>query len=214
MEGLRFPGVRYSTHLHRIVVPDALYVGPDNHVYLSFDDGPHPGATPLALDILKEHNIRASFFCVGTKVEAHPKVAQRVIEEGHTIGNHGYTHRRLMFQREDLIDLEVERGDNAIDMVCGVIPTLFRPPFGAFGPTLLKILRRRKRRMALWSLDSKDFVSDDVEAFVESTDRLIEPGTIVLLHDSELTERRIEHHLPPLLDRLLQRGLTFAALPS
>jgi peptidoglycan/xylan/chitin deacetylase (PgdA/CDA1 family) len=214
VEGLRFPGVRYSTHLHRIVVPDALYVGPENHVYLTFDDGPHPAATPAVLQALRERGIRATFFVVGQNVERQQELASRIVSDGHTLGSHGHTHRRLMFQRPDLIGPEIARSDEAIEAVSGKIPILFRPPYGAFGPTLLKILRQRKKQLALWSLDTRDFTARDPDAFVAETYRLVEPGAIVLMHDNEDTAGRIGRMLPPLLDRLLERHLTFAALPT
>lgn len=214
MEGLRFPGVRYSTHLHRIVVPDALYVGPERHVYLTFDDGPHSSATPAVLAILNERGILATFFVLGSHVEARPDLAARIVEAGHSVGSHGYTHRRLMFQKPDLISGEVDRSDDVIRSVCGKAPALFRPPYGAFGPTLLKVLRQRNKRLALWSLDTRDFTVRDPETFVANTYRLVEPGAIVLLHDSPETANHIERTLPPLLDRLLERRLTFASLPT
>jgi len=170
------------------LLPDRLVIthGPrrGNAIYLSFDDGPHPEHTPRLLDLLARHGARASFFLVGKRVERHPQLVQRIVDEGHMLGNHSFTHP--LFDRLSLkqqLD-EVDRTDQALACFDGRAWHSFRPPRGCMPPALLFNFARRRRGMAYWSYDSLDY-RQLPPADIAGGMRARPPvdGDIVLMHD-------------------------------
>jgi peptidoglycan-N-acetylglucosamine deacetylase len=170
------------------LLPDALVLtrGPrhGDAVYLSFDDGPHPEHTPRLLDLLAAHGSRASFFLVGQRIEQHPQLVERIVAEGHTLGNHSYSHPlfNVLNLHQQLV--EIERTDRLLQTFDGHARHRFRPPHGSLSLPLLLHFARHGRGMAYWSYNSLDYQP-------RSTDELVrhlrnEPpraGDIILLHD-------------------------------
>src|SRR3974377_101343 len=111
----------------------ALLRGPtrDGNVALTFDDGPSSPYTGQILEILRERGVTATFFLCGRNVECHPEIARRIVAEGHTIGNHTYSHPFPYFRRRSFFAAEIDRAQNAIERAAGQRPKIFRPPFGA-----------------------------------------------------------------------------------
>ena len=154
-------------------------------VHLTFDDGPHPDATPRILDLLAEHGATASFFVVGQNVDAHPQIVERTLAEGHVVGSHGYLHSHAW---------RTSPWDTAHDLAQGrtVLAGLgggelgsqwFRPPFGKLNYGSLRFL---SPRTAWWTVDPFDYecaTGDEVLAGVEGR---LSPGAVVLLHDGRL----------------------------
>ena len=180
--------------------------------YLSFDDGPEPGHTPRLLDTLAKHGVKASFFLVGEKIEQHPEIVQRIVAEGHMIGNHSYSHWsfRNMTGRKQLD--EVYRTDALLRLFDNRPHHRMRPPHGYVGAQLLMHFARRKRSLVYWSYDSLDYQDRPVAALI---DRLRSdppaPGDIVLMHDDS---DKAAEALDVLLPEWLGRGFRFDALPG
>ena len=153
-------------------------------VALTFDDGPDPRYTPQVLDILKSHGVKATFFLVGRHVEQYPGIARRIAEEGHSIGNHSYSHLNMILLSRNRAISEIERSEAAILKATGERPYLFRPPRGLGGPSVIELLRERKYTMVLWSLSSRDWIEPSYREIVSTVLRNVKNGDIILFHDS------------------------------
>jgi peptidoglycan/xylan/chitin deacetylase (PgdA/CDA1 family) len=180
--------------------------------YLSFDDGPDPAHTPRLLDTLARHGVKASFFLVGEKIEQHPDIVRRIVDEGHMIGNHSYSHwsfSNMTLARQ--ID-EVHRTDALLRLFDDRPHHRMRPPHGYVGAPLLAHFVRHRRSFVYWSYDSLDYQDRPVEALVARL-RGDPPaaGDIVLMHDDS---DKAADALDVLLPEWLGQGMRFAALPG
>jgi peptidoglycan/xylan/chitin deacetylase (PgdA/CDA1 family) len=172
---------------------------PDRTVALTFDDGPHPDYTPKILDILARHGVQAAFFVIGSKAEAHPEIVRRMVEEGHIVGNHTYSHswHFPLLGTGKMAD-ELRRSDDAIEQATGTRPSLFRPPFGVTNPAIARAVNKGYI-VAGWDVRSLDTASKRPRTKVfERVRRRLRPGSVVLLHDDreggdELLEMILAH---------------------
>ena len=188
-------------------------------VALTFDDGPNPEYTPLILDTLKAKGIHATFFLVGEEVERYPDLARRIVEEGHEVGSHTYSHRNMMGLQADLVRQEIIRAEDAITRACGEPPRLFRPPRGLYDGRLVEQLRERRYALALWSISSMDWAETSEASMVHRLSRIVRNGDVVLFHDSggiiaNDGGSRINtvRALPHVIDRLRDRGFAFVTV--
>lgn len=180
-------------------------------IYLTFDDGPDPAYTPKLLQILKNQNVSATFFLIGSRVERHPELVRRMVSDGHLVGNHSYSHLRMVFRPKCFLESEITKTNRAIKKAAGQNPCLFRPPYGRFGIGVLALCKKQCLRLALWNLMSYDYKqSVSAESILQRIDRRITNGRIILLHDSEKTVTI----LPELIRRLKNRGFHFMTLDS
>ena len=180
-------------------------------LYLTFDDGPDPHYTPALLDLLRQHQVRATFFLIGAKVESHPQLVQRMLAEGHRLGNHSYSHPN--FNRLSLAGkmTEIDRTDRLLEGFDGIRHHGVRPPSGAFSVALTLHLARQRRRLMYWSYDSLDYQRLPPQELVERM-RAKPPraGDIVLMHDDNDCCTRM---LETLLSEWRAAGFRFDALP-
>jgi peptidoglycan/xylan/chitin deacetylase (PgdA/CDA1 family) len=174
-----------------------------NKVYLTFDDGPHPENTPKILDTLSVYNAKATFFVQGEHVLRYPTVARRIVEEGHTIAGHSWSHQRLPLLDFRSAWSEYKQTQQAIFDVTGVETTLYRPPYGWVTIPMLLYAALGSMKLVLWSVDTDDDRSRSVKVILTRT-RLVSGGDIVLCHDdnSEILEA-----LPKVLQEWRERGL-------
>jgi peptidoglycan/xylan/chitin deacetylase (PgdA/CDA1 family) len=151
---------------------------------LTFDDGPDSKVTPVVLEILKKHNIKAAFFCIGEKMAKDPELVKRISEEGHIIGNHSYTHHFFfdLFGKKKMTE-EIFGTESVIRDITGKENKLFRPPYGVINPTLVSILKSNDYRVVGWSLRSKDTVIKDNNKLMKRLRDGLKEGDIVLFHD-------------------------------
>jgi peptidoglycan/xylan/chitin deacetylase (PgdA/CDA1 family) len=200
---IRQPGMPFPA---RIIYPDALFriSGADNRLFLTFDDGPDPESTPRVLDILKAHKVAATFFCTGSKVLASPMLFARIAAEGHTAGNHGYSHLNgfKTSVREYCSDIMKGR-----EITCS---SLFRPPYGQIRLRQYKILERTMR-MVFWDVMPYDFDRRILpETSLSILMRKVRSGSLIVLHDTA-TSNALKF-----LDRFiissLERGYGFGVL--
>jgi peptidoglycan/xylan/chitin deacetylase (PgdA/CDA1 family) len=184
----------------------------DSTCYLSFDDGPEPEHTPKLLDVLARHGVKASFFLVGEKIEQYPEIVQRIVGEGHMIGNHSYSHWsfRNMNLRKQLD--EVYRTDALLRLFDDRPHHRMRPPHGYIGAQLLMHFARRRRSFVYWSYDSLDYQDKPIDWLI---DRLRNDppaaGDIVLMHDDS---DKAADALDAVLPEWLAQGMRFDALPG
>lgn len=167
--------------------PDIYRVGDrtSNKVALTFDDGPSGEFTPAILDILKEYEVPATFFMVGSHVEKYPEIAQRIVEEGHTIGNHTQNHRNLPTLSTVELQKEVMEATAVIAEVTGVYPSFVRPPRGMYDDRFRRLAKLLGQEIVLWSISTRDWRFGVTASYIE---RLVETkvrgGDIILFHDS------------------------------
>lgn len=188
-------------------------------VALTFDDGPDPAYTPQILDILREKDVRATFFMVGRHVEAYPEIARRIVAEGHDIGNHTYTHRSLVPLGPERTGYEIERAEEAITAVTGGRSYLLRPPRGLYSASAMEESRKGQYTMVLWSLSPRDWAGATATDIVRSVLAHTKNGEIILLHDSGSLisasggdRRNTVKALPEIIDGLRARGYEFVTM--
>lgn len=156
----------------------------NKEVALTFDDGPTE-FTPKFLDILKENNIKATFFCIGKQIEKYPEVFQRIIKEGHTIGNHTYSHsNNTGFLSTSKMIGEIEKCDEVLLKIGDLKTDLYRPPFGVTNPNIAKAIKKTHKKSIGWNVRSLDTVIEDEKKIYQRVTKGIKKGSIILLHDT------------------------------
>jgi peptidoglycan-N-acetylglucosamine deacetylase len=158
----------------------------EKKIALTFDDGPHP-ITPQILSLLKKNKAQATFFCIGKNIEKYPDILKRTVNEGHTIGNHSYSHSNFFdFFRKTKIVQELRDTDRIIAKVINKKATLFRPPYGVTNPAIRGALGETKHKVIGWNIRSMDGMIRNEKIVFNRIKRRISPGSIVLLHDTSL----------------------------
>ena len=181
-------------------------------LYLTFDDGPNPDHTPALLELLGQHGAKATFFLIGREAERHPRLVQRIVEEGHALGNHSYTHPQFHALSHQEQWREVERADRVLSAFDGRRDHGFRPPRGVFSPRLALRFAANRRKLLYWSYDTLDYQGREPSELAQRL-RALPPraGDVMLMHDDSACSRQL---LEQLLPEWKQRGFTFPALPA
>lgn len=167
-------------------------------VFITFDDGPNPDITPFVLDLLKKYHWKATFFCVGENVKKHPELLRRILNEGHTVGNHTMKHLNSIKTQNELYLKSFREFED-------IYPTeLFRPPYGRIKPSVAKEIAKT-HQIIMWSWLSYDYDLSVSNERILAEAKRIKPGEILVLHDNaKITERQKE--LLPQLFKLLQEA--------
>lgn len=197
---------------------DALYVGDTNQkeIYITFDAGFENGNTERILDALKKHGVKATFFLVGNYFETQPELVKRMAEEGHTIGNHTYSHPD-MSKISDIQSFQTELQKNEAlyrDILGSEMPKLYRPSQGKFCEENLKMAQQLGYSTVFWSLAYVDWYVDDQPTPEQAFSKLlprIHPGAVVLLHSTSSTNAEI---LDELLTKWEETGYSFGDLEA
>ncbi len=181
-------------------------------VYLTFDDGPVPGATDFVLAQLEQRNMKATFFMVGENVDKNPKLAQQVIQKGHQIGNHTQHHLHgFKVTTADYLE-NTELCQETIKLHLGIYPTLFRPPYGQIKPSQWSKLGK-DFTIVMWDVLSGDFdLKQSAETCLKETCKHTKNGSIVIFHDQQNTAKVIKQVLPDYLDFISAEGYTTKTL--
>jgi len=188
----------------------------ENKIYLTFDDGPIPNVTEWVLDILKSENIKATFFCIGDNIKKHPKIFERIKNEGHSIGNHTFNHLNgWQTSSSNYIEnfkkcsevLDSARTDNKQQTTNN---RLFRPPYGKISPFQAKEILNNNYKIIMWDILSYDFdtkISPQkcLSNVIENT----ESGSIIVFHDSLKAEQNLRYALPKAIKNLKEKGFEF-----
>jgi peptidoglycan/xylan/chitin deacetylase (PgdA/CDA1 family) len=181
-------------------------------VALTFDDGPWPGQTNRILHILKQYNVRASFFMLGYLSKRNSALARQVADEGHLVGNHTIGHRTLTRLTTAAVDDQIERGEVAIAKSTGVTPAWFRPPGGHISAGVWSRVNHANLRVALWDVDPQDWRSPTPNQIAHNVVVNTRPGSIVLLHDGGGNRESTIRALPIIIRSLQSRGYKFVTL--
>lgn len=177
-----------------------------NEIYLTFDDGPHPTATPFVLDCLKQFNARATFFCIGKNVKQHPDIYRRIIDEGHAVGNHTYNHLNGWKTSGEAYIKDVTAAQKLITS------DLFRPPYGRISRAQVQQLKPTFN-FIMWDVLSADFdINLPGEKCYQNVVANTKPGSIIVFHDSEKAFPRLEYALPRALRFFEEKKLVMKAI--
>jgi peptidoglycan/xylan/chitin deacetylase (PgdA/CDA1 family) len=175
-------------------------------LFLTFDDGPIPEVTPTVLSLLKKYNAKATFFCIGDNVNRHPDIFNRLINEGHIIGNHTFNHLNGWKTKTDSYIQNIEKCHALIKN------NLFRPPYGKITPTQYSILKKGYS-IIMWDVLSGDWKSEmSAEDCFENVKRKSKPGSIIVFHDSLKAEKRMLAALEKTLEYFSKKGFRFQSL--
>jgi len=167
-----------------------------NHVYLTFDDGPTPGVTTWVLDTLRQYEAKGTFFCLGKNVEKHQDIYKQIIEEGHAVGNHTYSHLKGWQMDNTEYFNDIELAGNFISS------SLFRPPYGRFKTSQIKYLSDNYQ-IVMWDILSQDYSPTvSPEKVLTNVLENVRGGSIVVFHDSVKAEPNLTFVLPRVLDSL------------
>lgn len=185
----------------------------ESEVFITFDDGPHPTITPWVINQLKNYNAKATFFCIGNNVEKNPEVFQQILQHGHSVGNHTYSHLNGFKTSDEEYMNDVQKAEQFIST------TLFRPPYGkltGFKAQLISKLQRKvPYKIVMWDVLSGDF--DEQLTAKECTENVLlhtDKGSIIVFHDSEKAFPRLKETLPIVLQTLHNRGFVFSSLQN
>jgi peptidoglycan/xylan/chitin deacetylase (PgdA/CDA1 family) len=156
-----------------------------NQISITFDDGPNPEFTPKVLDLLKNYQAKATFFCIGLNIENHPELFKRIISEGHTVGNHTYSHNNMFgfFNTKQVIE-ELKQTNNLALKITGLNLNLYRPAFGVTNPRIKKALKATKLQAIGWNKRSLDTTNLSKETVLKRASKNLKKGDVILLHDA------------------------------
>jgi len=195
-----------TTKLIRFLYPNYLIweiPNDDNALFLTFDDGPTPGVTEKVLDLLKMYDAKATFFCLGKQVIAHPEIYQRIIDEGHAVGNHSIQHIKRHYYNSKSFLEEIRDASKLVDS------KLFRPPYGQIKPNQVRLLKDQFK-IIMWSVLSGDFDSNlTKEECLTTVLRHSKSGSVIVFHDSLKAEERMLYTLSSALEIFTKKGFQF-----
>lgn len=187
-------------------------------IALTFDDGPDSRFSNDVLDVLKQYNVPATFFLLGSKAVANPEIVKRMQNEGHVIGNHTYAHPNLVEEADlETLESEVTRTEDALNEIIGYRTKLFRPPYGFLYNELVEKLGDMNYYVIGWSVDSLDWQEDTPEDITSKVVDNIQPGSIILMHDgAESSGDRTNTilSLQQIIPKLQEQGYEFVTVPD
>ena len=194
--------------------------GGDSRVALTFDDGPDPNYTPQILEILHRYQVKACFFVVGAKVLAYPELTRQILEEGHTIGNHGFRHKAIWLLGPSATRRDISDTNLAIEKLTGQMTVFYRPGWGLFNLSSIRYCWLKDMKIILWTYWSWDWIKKATpESICRNVLHNIKDGTIIILHDNDSAPGaarggpvRMIEALPHILEGIEQKGLQVATL--
>jgi peptidoglycan-N-acetylglucosamine deacetylase len=185
-------------------------------IYLTFDDGPDPDWTPQILDLLAQAQMQATFFAIGRQVQRTPQLARRILEAGHALGNHTYSHKHPWLLTPAAARSEVRDGATAVSDATGQAARWFRPPHGRRRGCMTDEAQRQGERVVMWDISAVDWGPFGARTQIEKRLERVRANDIVLMHDGRNRRNRPDQllqALPAFLDGLLQRQLRSRSLP-
>lgn len=199
----------------------------ENKIYLTFDDGPTPEVTEWVLNLLKQHNIKATFFCIGKNICENPAIFEKVITENHAIGNHTFNHvngwqtsteeylKNIYLCEEVLQYPEVlDHNDCSLkSVICNLETKIFRPPYGKITPSQSRKLRKLGYKIIMWDILTADFdTSISPEKCFKNATEKSKNGSIIVFHDSKKAFKNIKYALPKAIEYYKSKGFLFETL--
>lgn len=195
--------------------PDFLWDLPDagNAVALTFDDGPVPDVTPWVLDLLARHDIKATFFCIGDNIRKHPEIFRRILEEGHSVGNHTFHHLNGWKTDFSTYVEDTKACDAEIEKHLAHGTRLFRPPYGKISGKQKKSVLSQGKDIVMWDILTVDYDPDITpERCLRNATEKAQPGSILIFHDSVKAWKNLEYALPRTIEVLKEKRFGFRKL--
>ena len=176
-----------------------------NNIWLTFDDGPHPEVTPFILNVLKEEQVKATFFLVGEQMEKHPELLNQIISEGHIVANHSYSHKNGWLSNNSTYFNDIEKCQKLIPE-----NKLFRPPYGKISPLQIRRLKKNYK-IILWDVLSWDFsLYNTPKKVKESVLKNTVSGSIIVFHNNKKSFKNLQPILKETIQELKQKGFSFS----
>jgi peptidoglycan/xylan/chitin deacetylase (PgdA/CDA1 family) len=178
-------------------------------IYLTFDDGPIPIVTPFVLNILRQYNAKATFFCIGDNVSKHPDMFEQVKNAGHSIGNHTFNHLKGWKTDDEIYADNFFKADELLHT------NLFRPPYGRIKRSQIRLIKKAKPdiNIIMWDVLSGDFdINLEPEACLQNVLKHTENGSIIVFHDSLKAYDKLEYVLPRAMEEWSKRGFGFDSI--
>ena len=194
--------------------PETFFLSADierKEIALTFDDGPDRVNTPQILDILKDKEVKATFFLLGKNVEQFPELTKRIKEEGHQLANHSWTHPNFEeLDNEQILNQELKPTSEIIEELTGRYPRTVRPPFGTIRDDTIEFLGERDWSIVNWSVDSFDWhlQQEEPEEIIAEVTNNHHPGGIILMHDGEINKITVQA-LPEIIEDLKNKQYEF-----
>ena len=189
--------------------PSVRWFAVTGEVWLTFDDGPHPTATAALLDVLRQEDVRATFFLLGERVERHPSVVRAIHDAGHVIGNHGYDHQPVWSMGGRELGESLCRTNDAVVAAKAPLPKLYRPTYGRFHPGTVRVARHAGLEMMMFGVNSWDFAGGETSVIVDRVTKRSVSGDILLFHDNDATNAFIATVVRDVIRHLRAEGLAF-----
>jgi peptidoglycan/xylan/chitin deacetylase (PgdA/CDA1 family) len=183
----------------------------ENTIYLTFDDGPTPEITERVLEILDNHHIKATFFCIGDNVRKHPEIVQKILSKQHSVGNHTYSHLKGWKTPTKTYISNSEACEIKLNSLFKIRNSkLFRPPFGKITPWQSFKLRKLGYKIIMWDVLSKDYdTSISAEKCYENVIKNVSSGSIIVFHDSNKAKENVLNSLEKTIETLKNKGFNF-----
>lgn len=170
----------------------------EGNIAITFDDGPSP-QTINVLEVLKKHDAKATFFCIGYKLEQYGHIVKQMTDAGHTVGNHSYSHDNFFpFYSKSKIVREIKKTNSIIEGITGKSNELFRPPFGVMNPTLARAIKEADQKIIGWNIRSFD-TNRQQNRVIDNVKKQLKPGAVILLHDDR-------ENTPEILEAILHEA--------
>jgi peptidoglycan/xylan/chitin deacetylase (PgdA/CDA1 family) len=186
-----------------------FWKGKQGEVSFTFDDGPDAKVTPKVLDVLREANVKATFFVIGKNAERHPELVRQMVAEGHAVGNHTYNHDYVFSKAA--AEKQVTDGQEAIEKIIGRKPNYFRPPFGVMTPEIARAVRKENCAVIGWDLRSQDGRIRTKEATIKRVKSHLKNSTMLLFHDTNPTT---PDALREIIHLCRQNGMMIVTVPE
>ncbi|HTD24841.1 MAG TPA: polysaccharide deacetylase family protein [Terriglobales bacterium] len=186
---------------------------------LTYDDGPNDSCTQSLLDVLSKYGVKATFFLIGRHVRSRPDIARQIAEAGHAIGNHTYSHPNLIFTSLRKLRRELEICERVLTESIGEHARLFRPPFGAKRPAVMRTIHSMGFKPIKWSVTCYDWKPTTADRVEQHAVRQIRGGDLILMHDGDHNHMGADRsHTVEATDRLIRRyhdqGYEFVTIPE
>lgn len=190
------------------IFSDFIWKTSNNKILLTFDDGPTETATPKILSVLKSNNIKSLFFCVGNNIRKNPQLAEKLLEDGHTIANHTMNHKFMTKLNRDESIEEILPFNDLMKEKFNYDVKYFRPPYGRFNFKTKRILSQLNLKCVMWNLLSYDY-ENGIEKVKYAIDNFLREDSIIVFHDNAKCESIIEESLNYTIEKIAEKGYQF-----
>lgn len=215
-QSLRIPVLKKSEY--SITYPDILYyngIADGRKIALTFDDGPDPFYTEKVLEILQEHEIPATFFVVGNNVQVYPELTKKIVEDGHLIANHSWSHANLTKLDSNELEFQIKETEMIVETLTGVKMRFIRPPWGFVTENILELARTMDYKIINWDVDSEDWNDNSIDQILLNTIPNTKENSILLFHSAGGKKQSLDNTisvLPELITTLKSNGYTFVTI--